>query len=279
MKTRKLHKTAIKYGFLLMFLIVFSIPLPWLVITAFNSLGQTFYGPVTFTFDNFSAVFQEYRLMNSILNSLIISIVTATLTTCISLMSAYAIVRLNPPKKHYYLGLLTFCLFLPFSTIMIPVYAIASVLRLTNTYSGPAIIICAFELPFFIWFSKAVIERLPNELEDMSQLDGFSSLQIFFRIVAPNIRGAITAIFLLSFADAWNELTIPFLLITNPDKYPASLFILYFIRENGLSKQATYSPGLFAAFSIIYVLPTIVIYIITKIFLRKNPYKTSVILG
>jgi len=162
---------------------------------------------------------------------------------------------------------------------MIPIYAIASFLRLTNTYSGPAIIICAFELPFFIWLSKAVIERLPNELEDMCQLDGISSLQTLVRIVVPNIRGAITAIFLLSFASAWNELTIPFLLTTSPDKYPASLFILYFIRENGLSRQATYSPGLFAAFSLIYVLPSILIYIVTKVFLRKDPYKSSVILG
>jgi multiple sugar transport system permease protein len=56
-----------------------------------------------------------------------------------------------------------------------------------------------------------------------ASLETSSSLVIIWKILLPNLRTGIAAAFVLSFAEAWNMVEQPLVLLDDMDKYPFSL--------------------------------------------------------
>ena len=98
-----------KWIYLVTALIVVLFPLYWLVTNAFK-LEQEYraYPPVIWpsqlTMENFVKIFTESQLMESLGNSIIISVVTTVVTLFIGSMAAYAVSRgsLGSKMRHFF---------------------------------------------------------------------------------------------------------------------------------------------------------------------------------
>lgn len=49
------------------------------------------------------------------------------------------------------------------------------------------------------------LKSLPKELEESAMIDGCSRFRIFWQIILPLARPAMTAVALFSFQSAWND--------------------------------------------------------------------------
>ena len=131
-------------------LVVFSLvsvifPLYWLTISAFK-LEQDYraYPPVFFpsqlTLDSFIEVFTKNQLMNNLINSATISVVTTVITLLIGSMAAYAVQRgpLGKKAKNFFGLWFMVQKMYPAIATAIPVYLVMRSLKLIDTLLQPA---------------------------------------------------------------------------------------------------------------------------------------------
>ena len=95
---------------------------------------------------------------------------------------------------------------------------------------------------------------IPIELEEAATIDGAGSLRIFFKVVLPLIKPALTAVAIFSFQGAWNDFLSPLIYLNDPSKYTLQL---------GLSQfQGTYHTewNLIMAATVVVALPMLIIF-------------------
>ena len=85
------------------------------------------------------------------------------------------------------------------------------------------------------------------------------ALTTLTRIVIPLMRPGIAVVFIFVFIQAWGNFFVPFVLLLSPDKVPAAVSIFNFFGQYGAVAY-----GQLAAFSIIYSVPVIALYVLVS---------------
>ncbi len=195
-----------------------------------------------------------FKIGDSILNSLIIALVSTVLTLVLGCMAAYAIVRFRFIGRDS-LSLSTLILrMVPPAVLLVPVFglwnntfcidkdtAFGAYLKelfnergdvcLAGTYSGIILIYIAMNLPFVIWILQSFIVQVPRQLEEAARIDGAGPYRVFFIIVLPLIQPGLAAAAIFTFRIAWNEFllasvladrntqTVPMLIVNNTSEF------------------------------------------------------------
>src|SRR5690606_16082445 len=106
----------------------------------------------------------------------------------------------------------------PFETYLIPLYLVAKNLRLINTYTG--LVAPYFVMSFGIFLMRQNIgASIPDDLLDAARIDGSSEWRIFTTLVVPLSKGALSALGILAFMQAWTAFIWPLILATEQKMY------------------------------------------------------------
>ena len=147
--------------------------------------------------------------------------------------------------------LLLVLLLLPFQSVMVPVFKLAKWTQLYDTQFAVMLLQGCSPLGMLIvWL---LISTIPAEQWEAAQLDCKSQTKTLYRVVLPQIAPGLAVMFLLCFAEAWNLVEAPSILL--PDSYlrPASMVL------NGTSsKNNAYS----YADAVMYSLPIVAGYLL-----------------
>jgi hypothetical protein len=74
-----------------------------------------------------------------------------------------------------------------------------------------------------IFLLRQFFITIPDELSEAARIDGCSEIGIFFRVVLPLARPALSVVALFAFMAAWNDYLGPLIFITQPQKYTLQL--------------------------------------------------------
>jgi multiple sugar transport system permease protein len=143
--------------------------------------------------------------------------------------------------------------------MMVPVYALFVSLNLIDNIYGCIFFLAATSLPMAIWMAKNFMDAVPISLEEAAWTDGASMFTTLWRIVIPLMRPGIAVVFIFVFIQAWGNFFVPFVLLLSPDKVPAAVSIFNFFGQNGAVAY-----GQLAAFSIVYSVPVIALYVLVS---------------
>jgi multiple sugar transport system permease protein len=153
------------------------------------------------------------------LNSAIYSIVVAILTCIVSAMGGYALAKYHFRGRNFVFLIVLASLMIPGTVTAIPLFMVEQPLGLVNTYLG--VILPLIASPFGVYFLRIYIQDVvPNDLLEAASIDGASAARIFWRIVIPVIRPALTTLFLISLIGTWNNFFLPLVLLHNQALYP-----------------------------------------------------------
>ncbi len=203
----------------------FLFPIYWMISTSFKPSQDILTRPPVWVFqptlDNYRFAFNEANFGLFIRNTFIVAGLSTLLVIVLGSLASYSFARYNPGDGHIMFFILTTRM-MPGIAVIIPFFVIFR--DLGNTPIGqflylgldqPGALVVAytvFNLPFAIWLMHSFFQDIPLELEDSARLDGYSRLQVLWKVVlplaAPGI--AVTAIFSLLFA--WNEFLFAFVL-------------------------------------------------------------------
>lgn len=248
---------------LLVIVLAFLAPLLWLVFGSLQSgAGLTVDFHASFSFANFAAVMNADTLWLPMLNSLILSGGTALITVAAAALAAYPLSRYQMRFRKPFLYTLIFSTGLPITAIMVPVYAMFAHFNLVDSIPSTILFMSATSLPFGIWMMKNFMDGVPVTLEEAAWTDGAGWFASLRRVVLPLMLPGIMVVGIFTFVVQWGDFFVPFILLLSPDNQPASVSIYNFFGEFG---QVAY--GQLAAFSIMYTVPIVVLYLSISRFL------------
>src|SRR6266704_3154940 len=197
-------------GALLLMFLWTAIPFYWMIATSLKH-DKEIYGyeatliPQQPTLDNYVTVFRETPYLLFLRNSIVVAVGSTVLSMFIACLGAYAIARLNFPGRALLARGLVVTYLVPASLLFIPLFALLSALRLTDTLQGLTLAYLGADVPFCTWLLMGYFASIPVELEEAALVDGCNRVSALVRIVLPLALPAIVVVIFFSFTRAWNE--------------------------------------------------------------------------
>ncbi|MGL5190304.1 MAG: carbohydrate ABC transporter permease [Cetobacterium sp.] len=188
-------------------------PFIWSFITSLKPTTDvnTFNIPFSqLSFKNYSYIFKNFPFVRWLLNSIIVAGLVTAGNILFNSMAGYALARIEfPGKKSIFVAILGMMM-IPGQVVMVPTYIILVNLGWINSYYGLTI---PFMFNFFnIFLMRQFFMGIPKDLEEAGYIDGLSRFGIFFRVILPVSKSALSTQFILSFTGNWNSFLWPTLI-------------------------------------------------------------------
>ena len=245
---------------LILWSLIVLVPLLWMVMTSFKTDKEIFFSPwrlpASPQWENFTRAWQEARIGDFFLNSVIVTGGSVTLSLLVGSMLAYALGRYEFPGRRLIQLLFLVGLMFPVFLALVPLFFVARDLHLLNTLHGLVIIYSSYALPFTVFFLTGFFRSLPTELGEAAILDGASHYRVFFEIMLPLAKPGLAAAGIFIFLSHWNQFILPFILNSSPDKYVLAQGLAFLAIQQGYASDWS---ALFAGLTI-SMIPTIVVY-------------------
>ncbi len=244
--------------------IVWAFPMLWALLTSFKPeleiQGMGFHmWPREWTFDNYKQLLdgnESSPVLRWFINSMIISLGHMLLVLTLVSLAAYGYTRLHFKHRDALFGFLLATMMLPGVLNLIPNFKIVDSLGWTNTFF--AVIVPGAASVFNLFLVKQFMEGIPKELDESAVVDGANRFQIFWHIILPLSRPALTVVALFSFTGAWNDFLWPSIVMNDIDKLPITPGLQL------LQGQYMTYPGVGAAGAILALIPTFLLYLIAQ---------------
>jgi multiple sugar transport system permease protein len=246
--------------------ILFLIPFLWIFLASFDPTAKvSIQMPEKFTTDNFTSVLSDKLNQRAFLIGLLLSLGQAIISVIVAGLAAYPLSRYDLKYKKPFLYTILFMTSLPITAVMVPVYQLFIMLNLQDSIFGTMLFLSASTLPYAIWMMKNFMDSVPLELEESAWVDGASVYKGLRKVVAPLMLPGIFTVGIFTFTGSWGNFFVPYILIQSPEKLPASVTIYQFFGQYGMVEY-----GKLAAFSLIYTIPAITLYILSQRFMSEG---------
>jgi multiple sugar transport system permease protein len=194
-------------------------PLAWAVATSVRPPAELATDPTAWLSDNptlasYREVLGAGRIPYWYLNSFITSALTTLLTVCTASLAAFALSRLNFRYRRPVFLLILAGVMIPPQLLMIPHFLTLQATGMLNTYW--AVILPQVPNVVAVFVFKQFFDGIPVELTDAARADGASWLRIYWQIVMPLSRPAVSAVTIFVFVWCWNDFLWPLLAVTDP---------------------------------------------------------------
>ncbi len=244
------------------FSVLVGYPVLWMFLASFKTKTEMYINiwglPASLYTANYEYAWRVSKMGNYIGNSLIVSIVTVIVILVFASVAAYAFSRFTFPAKNVIFFTFVFSMLVPSQVTIIPLYAIITQLKLTNTYFALILPYAAGGLPLSIFLLRAFFDGAPREVEDAAHIDGCSNLQTFLRVVLPVSTPGLATVTILQFMNAWNEFFLALIFIRQAELRTIPLGLQAFFFEFQVEWQY-----LFAALSMATI-PVILVYVLMQ---------------
>ena len=196
--------------------LTFIYPFIWMIGASFapmHEVGNLTFWPAHPTWDNFKIMVSKIPIGRSLLNSLLVAVLTTSLVIVTGSVVGYALAKMQFKGRQFIFYVIVFTMSLPFQVTLIPNYITMINLRMVDTYF--ALVIPFAVSAFAILMFRQAFQGLPQALIDAARLDGCKETGIIFRILWPNIKPTIVTVAILSFIGSWNEVLWPLIVVRN----------------------------------------------------------------
>jgi multiple sugar transport system permease protein len=188
------------------------------------------------------------------LNSTLVTICITLGTVFTSSLAAFAFARLRfPGRDAIFLGYLA-TLMVPAIVIMLPVYALLSNLRLTNTYA--ALILPPMFSAYGTFLLRQFFLTIPTELEDAAVIDGASPFQVYRHIILPLSKPALATLTTFVFLHSWNDFLWPLMVVDRLALKTLPIGLAHF------QDAYTTDYSLLMSASVIVMIPVLIVFIL-----------------
>jgi multiple sugar transport system permease protein len=280
MKTKFSLGLTIQYGFAIFFMLLFSLPLLFMISSSFKD-PQTIFADVKswraffpvgdVSFDQYLGVFDRLPLGLFLFNSIFISAVVVVLGLFVNSLAGFAIARLKFKGQNFILVALIATLVIPFETIAMPLLVLVNSLPMISFENGSLefstgwlntylvqiapFIAWGFSIFLFVQYFKTI----PKELDEAALIDGASFFTIYWRIIVPLAGPAFATSAILSFLAIWNAYLWPVMVVQTEALRTVQVGLDYFWAST--SEEGT-QWGEIMAYSTLITVPIIIVFVI-----------------
>ncbi|MFT3951274.1 MAG: carbohydrate ABC transporter permease [Oscillospiraceae bacterium] len=195
-------------------------------------------------------------IWRTMLNSLTIAVPTTVFSVYFSAMTAYGIHTYRFVGRKAVWTFILAIMMVPAQVSILGFYQFMLQINLDDTYWP--LIIPSIAAPTIVFFMRQYMQSaLSLEIVESSRIDGAGEFRTFNTIVTPMLLPAIATQAIFQFIAAWNNLFVPSIILTSPDKITLPMSIQMFRSEQFKTDFGVVYMGLF-----ITVIPIFIVYFI-----------------
>ncbi len=211
------------------------------------------------------------NIPRGMLNSLIIALSSAAITTYFSALTAYGVHVYNFRAKNFVFTFIMAVMMIPSQVSALGFLQLMNKWNLTNNYIP--LIVPSIAAPVVFFYMKQYMESvLPLEIVEAARCDGSGEFRTFNTIILPIMKPAIAVQAIFSFVSSWNNYFIPALLLDKAEMKTVPIMIAQ-LRSADYSK---FDMGKVYMFILLAILPVMIVYIILSKSIIKGVTSGSV---
>jgi len=192
-------------------------PYYWLVVMASNTTADIYSSPPTWTFGgeffhNIGQVFTKIDFFGSLLNTLVVAIVTTLLVLFFDSLAAFTFAKYRFPGSSLLFGIVLATFVVPTQLSAIPQFTIMAHLGWVGDLK--ALIVPAAANAFGIfWMRQYAQTAIPDELLEAARIDGCGFFRTYLTVALPVLRPALAFLGIFTFVNAWNDYLWPLVVL------------------------------------------------------------------
>ena len=169
---------------------------------------------------------KNMMVLRGLLNSLIVSGLSALLSVYFSGMTAYGVHVYNFPGKKAFFNTILLIMTIPTQVSALGFFNLMSDWGLTNNFIP--LIVPAVAAPTVFFFMKQYMESsLPLEIVEAARIDGSNEFRTFNEIILPILKPAFAVQAIFSFTSSWNNYFMPALILDKPELKTLPLWVAF----------------------------------------------------
>jgi multiple sugar transport system permease protein len=236
--------------------IVMMLPIVWMLSTSFKARTDVFAVPPIWIpdplhFENYPAAwtvagmyssepwsffgipFQGVTFTTYTVNTLIIAIMGCVGVTMSSSIVAFAFARLRFPGRGPLFLICLATMMVPAQVTMIPTFVLFKTLGWYDTLYP--LIVPAFlgGGAYNIFLMRQFFMTIPYEMDEAAKIDGCSNLGVYWRILMPLCKPALTTVAVFAFVWNWNDYLNPLIYLDTNSKKTLALGLKNFVSLYG----------------------------------------------
>jgi multiple sugar transport system permease protein len=240
---------------------VMILPFLYMISTSLKSTSEVFIVPLQWIpsqlrWDNFSTALQEHAIGRYFVNSLIVGVSVTFLNLLTCSLAGYSFAKFTYRGRDVLFGLVLATMMIPLASMIIPLYLVVRDLGWIDSYWG--LIIPAGTSAFGIFLMRQHMLTIPNDLLEAARLDGSSEPRIFFEIVLPLSRTALSSLAIFIFMWNWDSFLWPLLVATKDEFRTLPLGVALFESSYG-----TNYPQLMAV-AFLAMIPVLIVFLVLQ---------------
>ena len=209
-------------------------PMVWMFVSSLKTITEITHVPPVFfperaNWSNYAKVATAIPFLRMYVNSLIITAVATSSTLFFAALGGYTFSKIEFPGRNVVFVLVIATMLVPFSIIVVPLYLLVASLGLVDTYAG--ILLPSLMSAFGIFMVRQFSASIPNELLDVSRIDGCREFTIFSRVVFPLLGPCLGALAVFTFMWDWNAFLWPMLIANSPRRMTVPVGLAMLVGE------------------------------------------------
>ena len=213
--------------------------------------------PLQAVWSNFVDIWQKAPMAKYMLNSLLIASGSTIIAMLCGIPAAYALARMRFKGQTAFLGFIIVSQMFAPVVLLIGIYKVMMVLKLTDSLWGLIFINAAFNQAFTIWLLRGTFLSISPEMEQAATIDGCNRVQALLRVLLPVAAPGIVTTLIFIFINAWNEYTVALCLISSDTLKPLTVGINIFNGYNMIEWQYLFASSLFAIMPVVILFMSI----------------------
>lgn len=269
LRTKNKISTVLKYVVLIVVGFFMIYPLLWMIGATFKDNNEIFSSVGILadhpTLDGYRKAMQtsggSINIWKALINTYSYVIPKVIFTVVSATITAFGFARFDFKGKKVLFAILMSTLFLPQVVLNIPQFVLFTKLHWVNSSLYlPIIIPSLFAVDtFFVYMLIQFLRGVPVELEEAAKIDGCNIIQTLIKVVIPMIKPAIVSCGLFQFMWGSNDFMGPLLYVSDPAKYPASLFV-----KISMDPDTGFSWNKVLAVSLISIIPSLIVFFLAQ---------------
>lgn len=260
---------------LVIVMVTWAMPLVFVFLTSLKSEADIFSTssfsiPSVLEWGNYAQALDTGNLLTAASNSFLIAIIKVPLGLFIAAAAAFALSRIRFKYDTLILGAFALGSMVPIQVALGPLFKTILDLGLLNNPVGVILPYIGFGLPMQVFILHGFFSQVPKEIDESVRVDGGGNIRLFLQFILPLSKPALAALFILDFVATWNEYAIALVILQNTASQTVPLAI------QGFQSQFTSSYGPLNAFTIMSVLPVLIVYLLFQRYFVQGMFTGAV---
>lgn len=277
MKSKSINAIALKiiiYIILIIMATLMIIPFLWMLSAAIKSDREVFkmnpfvFIPANPKWTNYRDIWTKIPLAIFVKNTVILTFVVTFLQLLTSSFAAYSFAKLNfKYRKTLFMAYIA-TIAMPWQVYMVPQFIMLRKMGLNDKLMA-MVCLQAFSA-FGVFMMKQFYEDIPDELCEAARIDGMSEYGIYFKIMLPLSKPALSTLTIFTFVNTWNDYLGPLIYLRSESKKTIQLGLKMFI------SQYSSDYGLIMAGSVLSLIPLIIVFLIFQKYFVEGVAATGI---